>query len=111
MTDPEGAGSSFPVQRFAQASLAAALIAFGATSARGNQNDVELWRLGNPVPITLSSSNGDGVQLMLMTIAGVLVLGLCVIPPLAAQASDRRRQQRLAKWSGTDCDEWRGGRR
>jgi hypothetical protein len=95
LTDPEGAGSTFPVQRFAQASLAAALIAFGATSARGNQNDVELWRLGNPVPITICTlCNGSDNTLVPADPAAqtrfarmTSVLGLSFIPPFHETAN------------------------
>jgi hypothetical protein len=95
LTGPEGAGSSFPVQRFAQASVAAALIAFGATSARGNENDVELWRLGNPVPITICTlCNGTdatlvpadpGAQTRFARMTSVL--GLSFIPPFHETAN------------------------
>jgi hypothetical protein len=78
----------------------------------GTGNGGTAAQAGNPVPITLSSSNDDGVQVMLMAVCGALLLGLCVIPPLAAQASGRRRQQRLAKWSGmADDDQRPGGQR
>lgn len=52
MTAPGAAGSTFLVHRFAQACLAA-LIGLAATRARANPNDLELWRLGNPDPITV----------------------------------------------------------
>ncbi len=49
---------------------------------------------------------------MLMALSGALFLGLCVIPPLAAQASGRRRERRLSQWSGTSVgDEGPGGQR
>lgn len=41
------------MHRFAQACLAAALIGLAAPGARANPNDLELWRLGNPDPITV----------------------------------------------------------
>jgi phosphate ABC transporter phosphate-binding protein len=82
------------------------------TGTDGTGNGGTAAQAGNPVPITLSSSNDDGVQVMLMAVCGALLLGLCVIPPLAAQASGRRRQQRLAKWSGmADDDQRPGGQR
>jgi phosphate ABC transporter phosphate-binding protein len=83
----------------------------GTGNSDGSSNGGTEAQAGNPVPITLSSSTGDGVQVMLMALCGFLFLGLCVIPPLAAQASGRRRQQRLAKWSGTSDDEGFGGQR
>jgi hypothetical protein len=43
--------------------------------------------------------------MMLMALAGLLFLGLCVIPPLAAQASERSRQRRRAKWSAMAGDD------
>ena len=81
----------------------------GTGNSDGSSNGGTEAQAGNPVPITLSSSTGDGVQVMLMALCGFLFLGLCVIPPLAAQASGRRRQQRLAKWSGASDDD--GSRR
>jgi phosphate ABC transporter phosphate-binding protein len=54
---------------------------------------------GNPIPITLSSSNGNGVQLVLMALSSALLLGLCIVPPLAAAASGNRRQRRVERWS------------
>lgn len=56
---------------------------------------------GNPVPVTLSSSNGNGVQLALMALAAALFLSLCIVPPLAAAASDNRRR-RVERWSSQD---------
>jgi phosphate transport system substrate-binding protein len=65
---------------------------------------------GDPVAVSLASSNDDGVEITLMTLCAAVFLGLCVVPPLAAQASDRRRQRRRAQWSqAADPTEGPGG--
>ena len=46
------------------------------------------------VPISLASSNGEGVQVMLMALAAGLLLCVGLAPPLIAQAGRRRRQRR-----------------
>ena len=48
----------------------------------------------NNVPITLSASNGDSMQVMLMALAAGILLVLAAAPPLIAQATKRSRQQR-----------------
>jgi hypothetical protein len=48
----------------------------------------------NNTPITLASSNGDGVQVLLMSVAAGLLFLVSVAPPLIAQATRRRRQRR-----------------
>jgi phosphate ABC transporter phosphate-binding protein len=48
----------------------------------------------NATPITLAASNGDGVEVTLMTLAAGLLFCLSVAPPLIAQAGRRRRRRR-----------------
>jgi hypothetical protein len=58
------------------------------------------------VPISLASSNGEGVQVMLMALAAGLLLCVGLAPPLIAQAGRRRRQRRgLDDFYG---DDWPG---
>jgi hypothetical protein len=67
---------------------------------------------GAPIPVTLSSSNDGGVQVVLMALCAAMFLGLCLVPPLAARASDNRRQRQRAQWSGAPGDDERyGGQR
>lgn len=47
----------------------------------------------NDTPITLSASNGDGNNVMLMALAAGLFLCMGVVPPLFAQSSRRRRRR------------------
>jgi len=63
----------------------------GTTADAGTQS-------GSPVAVSLASSNDNGVEIALMALCGAIFLALCVVPPLAAQASDRRRQRRRAQW-------------
>jgi ABC-type phosphate transport system substrate-binding protein len=58
------------------------------------------------VPISLASSNGQGVQVMLMALAAGLLLCVGVAPPLIAQAGRRRRQRRGI--DGSDREDWPG---
>jgi phosphate ABC transporter phosphate-binding protein len=50
----------------------------------------------NPVanPVSAATSLGDGLRVTLMIFAAVLLLGLGLAPPLIAQVSARRREQR-----------------
>jgi hypothetical protein len=47
----------------------------------------------NDTPITLSASNGDGNQVLLMALAAGLFFCMGIVPPLFAQSSKRRRQR------------------
>jgi phosphate ABC transporter phosphate-binding protein len=67
---------------------------------------------GNPVPISLTAGNDDGVQVALGSLCAAVFLALCIVPPLAANASDNRRRRRVAQWSaGQDGGDGPGGRR
>jgi ABC-type phosphate transport system substrate-binding protein len=71
-----------------------------SSATTGGNGTVANGVSGVPVPVSLSASNDDGVQAMLISLAAALFLGLCIIPPLVAQASDKRRQRRRGNWPG-----------
>jgi phosphate ABC transporter phosphate-binding protein len=48
----------------------------------------------NGVPLASASSLGDGLRTTLMVLAGVLLVGIALAPPLIVQASNRRRDRR-----------------
>jgi ABC-type phosphate transport system substrate-binding protein len=70
------------------------------SATAGGNGTVANGASGVPVPVSLSASNDDGVQVMLMSLTAALFLGLCVIPPLVAQAGDKRRHRRRDNWPG-----------
>lgn len=47
----------------------------------------------NDSPINLAASNGDGEQVLLMSLSGALLFSLSIAPPLIAQAARRRRRR------------------
>jgi phosphate ABC transporter phosphate-binding protein len=81
----------------------------GGTNGSGAANNGNAPQAGgtqNPVPLTLASNNGDGVEVALMALAAGLLFCLGITPPLVAQASRRRRQRR-----GYDESDWPGDTR
>jgi hypothetical protein len=56
------------------------------------------------VPVSANGSLGDGVQVSLMVLAAAMLVGLGVVPPLLAQASDRRRKRRVDSYFNQDGD-------
>jgi len=54
------------------------------------------------VPVSSAGSLGDGTQVVLMVLAAAMLVGLGVIPPLLAQASDRRRKRRVDSYFDQD---------
>lgn len=57
----------------------------GALASQGGAQTV------NGVPVAAAVSLGDGLRVALMVLAGVLLVGLILAPPLIAQAGRRRR--------------------
>ncbi len=87
-TATKGASGSATKAAGGSASASAAASGTGGASPAASSQPV------SDTPITLASSNGDGVEVMLMALAAGLMFLLSVVPPLIAQAGRRSRQRR-----------------